>query len=233
MRSPVFSEDESSDNSLWIDLGQSPLESDYNGQRSKQKGSSPLPPFWFSGRNKNKQISPRRSSKISDSPIYNKEPHDAHMLSFDAAVRSVSEEVDYVKKIPEEEHYAETSPEQRFGNHKDHRHVHEIEEEHESSNPAHLLNSSNLYDGSSAYRQGISGNGIASGNGPEAKESAIRRETEGEFRLLGIEEGRKQIFYDRKGRLNNHSERGEFSATSLDDEEYMSDEYADDQDSGR
>lgn len=257
MRSPVFSEDESSDNSLWIDLGQSPLGSDYNGQRSKQKGASPLPPFWFSGRNKNKQISPRRSSKISDSPIYDKEPHDAHMLSFDAAVRSVSQEVDYVKKIPEEEHYAETSPEQRFENHTDHRHVHEIEEEHESSNPAHLLNSSNHYDGSSAYRQGISGNGIASENGPEAKESAIRRETEGEFRLLGRREGNKfsgSRFFgveeieqpdsrgrrvsfsmedDRKGRLNNHSERGEFSATSLDDEEYMSDEYADDQDSGR
>ncbi|KAK1375300.1 hypothetical protein POM88_031493 [Heracleum sosnowskyi] len=103
----------------------SPLESDYNGQRSKQKGSSPYPPFWFS----------------------------------------------------------------------DHHHVHEIEEEHESSNPAHMLNSSNLYEGSSTYRQGISGNGITSGNGPEAKESVIRRETEGEFRLLGIEEGRKQIFW--------------------------------------
>ncbi|KAL8198079.1 hypothetical protein R6Q57_024434 [Mikania cordata] len=53
MKSPVFSEDESSDNSLWIDLGQSPLGSDCGsgGQVNNKHGvsTSPVPPFWVHG----------------------------------------------------------------------------------------------------------------------------------------------------------------------------------------
>ncbi|KAL2513567.1 Pyridoxal phosphate (PLP)-dependent transferase superfamily protein [Forsythia ovata] len=45
MKSPVFSEDESSDNSLWIDLGQSPLGSKNAGHPSKHKAASLSPPY--------------------------------------------------------------------------------------------------------------------------------------------------------------------------------------------
>ncbi|KAL2543823.1 Pyridoxal phosphate (PLP)-dependent transferase superfamily protein [Forsythia ovata] len=50
MKSPVFSEDESSDNSLWIDLDQSPLGSENAGYPSKHKAASLSPPVWFFGK---------------------------------------------------------------------------------------------------------------------------------------------------------------------------------------
>ncbi|KAK2981022.1 hypothetical protein RJ640_012181 [Escallonia rubra] len=251
MKSPVFSEDESSDNSLWIDLGHSPLGSDKSGQLNKQKVASPLPPFWFTGRNKNKQLSPKQSSKISNSPIYDKEvnhgSHDRHMLSFDAAVRSVSQELDHVKGIPEEEHFTESSPISReYGRNLKHRHAQEIHEEPETSNPT------------SAYQHHSLQNGSGSEICSEAKESAIRRETEGEFRLLGRREGNKfsggrffgieemeqagsrgrrvsfSMEDSSKARLSHTMEPGELSVTSLDDEEYMSDEeYGDGPESDR
>ncbi|CAN0864354.1 Molybdenum cofactor sulfurase [Linum grandiflorum] len=128
MKSPVFSEDGSSDNSFWIDLGQSPLGSDYGGN----------PPFWFSGKKaNNNNHRPKPTSKIYSSPLYDDKgvtsshDDDHHVLSFDAAVLSVSHELDRVKEVSE------------------------IEEE----------------------------------SGNDKKESAIRRETEGEFRLLGRREG--------------------------------------------
>ncbi|KAL2513506.1 Pyridoxal phosphate (PLP)-dependent transferase superfamily protein [Forsythia ovata] len=52
MKSPVFSEDESSDNSLWIDLGQSRLGSKNAGYPSKHKTGSSSPPIWFSSKKK-------------------------------------------------------------------------------------------------------------------------------------------------------------------------------------
>ncbi|KAM7516586.1 hypothetical protein LguiA_006169 [Lonicera macranthoides] len=255
MKSPVFSEDESSDNSLWIDLGQSPMGSENNGHsNNKQRGTSPLPPFWFSGRNRNKQLSPIPSSKVSsNSPIYDKEGN--HMLSFDAAVLSVSQELDRIKEIPEEEHFSEANT--TFDRH----HVREIEEEEpEASNSASLFISgskgSNLKNPNSVRQNRGLANGLGSEIVPEAKESAIRRETEGEFRLLGRREGNRfsggRLFGvedieqpgskgrrvsfsmedNRKARLSHTMEPGEFSNTSLDDE-YISDGEYDGQESDR
>ncbi|KAL2477319.1 Pyridoxal phosphate (PLP)-dependent transferase superfamily protein [Forsythia ovata] len=64
MKSPVFSEDKSSDNSLWIDLGQSPLGSKNAGHPSKHKANSPSPPVWFSGQKNNRRTSPNLSDVL-------------------------------------------------------------------------------------------------------------------------------------------------------------------------
>lgn len=266
MKSPVFSEDESSDNSLWIDLGQSPLGSDHAGQSNKQKTASPLPPFWFSGRKNNKRLSPR-PSKTSNSPIYDQEVspghNDDHMLSFDAAVRSVSQEPNHIKEIPEEEQLADSNSMIRgIRNTPDDHCIQEIQEEPDTCRPVHVMSSdvqgSNLIDPVSVSQGRIYENGSAAEVFREPKESAIRRETEGEFRLLerregnryaggrffGIEEfeqpgsrGRRVSFSmedNRRAHLSHAHEPGELSATSLDDEEYISDgEYGDGQDSDR
>ncbi|CAN1814758.1 Molybdenum cofactor sulfurase [Linum perenne] len=233
MKSPVFSEDGSSDNSFWIDLGQSPLGSDYGSQSTKHKSASPLPPFWFSGKKNNhhhKKLSPKPTSKIYGSPLYDDKgvnSHDDHqVLSFDAAVLSVSHELDRVKEVPEEEQYAQ--------NGLNHTHVTEIEEE--------------------------SDNGFLSNSHIDKKESAIRRETEGEFRLLGRREGnryaggrflgvdeneqqhpsrgRRVSFTaeeSRKDCLSHTLEPGEEPLATLDDDdEYSSDgEFGDGRDSDR
>ncbi|XP_059644869.1 uncharacterized protein LOC132286535 [Cornus florida] len=243
MKSPVFSEDESSDNSLWIDLGQSPLGSDNAGQLNKQKLATPSPPLWFTGR-KNKRFSPKASAKISNSPIYDKEVigshEDHHVQLFDDAVRMVSKELGRVKTVPEEAQYTETNPtSQNSGKGSDHRYVQEIQEEYVASKPRPE-------------------NGSTSEICMEAKESAIRRETEGEFRLLGRREGNRfaggrffgieeieqpgsrgrrvsfSMEENHRARLSHTSELGELSATGLDDEDYTSDgEYGDRQDSDR
>ncbi|XVF17760.1 hypothetical protein REPUB_Repub10bG0151500 [Reevesia pubescens] len=262
MKSPVFSEDESSDNSFWIDLGQSPLGSDSAGQLSKQKIASPLPPFWFSGRKNQKWLSPKPTSKIYGSPIYDDKDvnlgyDDHHVLSFDAAVQSVSQELDRVKEIPEELQFAGTNLTSR--NHKKasaHSHVLEIEEEQGTRKPLSVSSSAingALLSNSSAFQNNGLANGSTSEISSEIKESAIRRETEGEFRLLGRREGNKynggrffglededpsrgrrvsfSMEDNRKERLSHTLEPGEVSATSLDDEDYTSDgEYGDGQD---
>ncbi|PIM99111.1 Molybdenum cofactor sulfurase, partial [Handroanthus impetiginosus] len=250
MKSPVFSEDESSDNSLWIDLGQSPLGSDNAGHSSKLKVSSPLPPAWFSARK-----STPKASKFSSSPMYDKEVNpghheDRHVLSFDAAVRSVSQELDHFKEIPEEEHSRECGT-------PDNQHFQEIEEEPEISKPVSSTKGLRLDNLTSASNHQNIQNGSASDICLE-KESAIRRETEGEFRLLerrersriaggrffGIEEteqpgsrGRRVSFStedNRRAHISQNLEPGELSANSLDDEDYMSnEEYGDGQDSDR
>ncbi|CAK9166408.1 unnamed protein product [Ilex paraguariensis] len=262
MKSPVFSEDESSENSLWIDLGQSPLGSDHTGQLNKQKVASPLPPFWFTGRKNKKLLSPKPSSKVSNSPIYDKEVNlgtyeDRQMLSFDAAVLSVSHELDRGNEIPEEEPFEETNTDSReFGKHSDRQYVQEIEEEPEASK--RVSKGSCLNNPSSVSQHCRPENGSTSEICAEAKESAIRRETEGEFRLLGRREGNRfsggrffgieeteqpgsrgrRVSFSmedtRKAGPSHTLEPGELSATSLDDEEYFSDgDYADGQDSDR
>lgn len=255
MKSPVFSEDESSDNSLWIDLGQSPLGSDNAGHSSKNKVSSPLPPAWFSSRKNNKLTSPK-ASNLSSSPIYAKELNpgrheDRHVLSFDAAVRSVSQELDHFKEIPEEEQFTERRPAPGEYETPDNQCYQEIEEEPETSKSVRTVKSSSHNNLNSDH------NGSASEICLE-KESAIRRETEGEFRLLerrersriaggrifGIEEteqpgsrGRRVSFStedNRRAQASQTLEPGEMSANSLEDEDYMSDgDYGDDQDSER
>ncbi|CAN6984440.1 unnamed protein product [Brassica rapa subsp. trilocularis] len=80
MKSPVFSEDESSEN-FWIDLGQSP------DQHNSKIVSPPMPPVWFS---KQKRRSPTKPvvPKSYSNPIYD---GGRDVLSFDAAVMSVTE----------------------------------------------------------------------------------------------------------------------------------------------
>ncbi|XP_076931842.1 uncharacterized protein LOC143597140 [Bidens hawaiensis] len=227
MKSPVFSEDESSDNSLWIDLGQSPIGSDYSGQvnnKPDKASTSPLPPFWFTGRNKIKQISsPKPTSKIANSPVYD---HEARMLSFDAAVMSVSQELDRIKEDPQEDHFMEAT-----NNTPNHHNFHEIEEETETGQ----------------WENG-SGSKITS----QVKESAIRRETEGEFRLLGRREGNRfpgsrrlfgvdEIEQDpgSKGRrvsftLQEHNKSEDLLAANVEDDDYVSDgDYDEVQESSR
>ncbi|OMO56770.1 hypothetical protein CCACVL1_26279 [Corchorus capsularis] len=255
MKSPVFSEDESSDNSLWIDLGQSPLGSDSAGQLNKHKIASPLPPIWFSGRKNNKR-SPKPTSKIYGSPIYDDKDvnlghDDHHVLSFDAAVLSVSQDLDRVREIPEEEQFAGGNI--TSWNHKkasDHSHVHEIQEEQGTSKQLSSVSSSAM--NGARLNNGLA-NGSTSEMSSEIKESAIRRETEGEFRLLGRRDGSRynggrffgvedehpsrgrRVSFSmedvRKERLSHTLEPGEVSAISPDDEDYTSDgEYGDGQD---
>ncbi|GMH06435.1 hypothetical protein Nepgr_008275 [Nepenthes gracilis] len=167
MRSPIFTEDESSDYSFWIDLGQSPLGSDGVGQRDKQNVKSPLPPSWFTGPQNKQRFSPKPAIVKSRSPAYDQQQiellrhKDHHMLSFDAAVQSVSQGMDGVERIGGVGTPAPYS---------DLPHVQEIHEEHGNEN------------GSNHY---CFLNGSTSEIYPETKESTIRRETEGDFRLLG------------------------------------------------
>ncbi|KAJ4962751.1 hypothetical protein NE237_022690 [Protea cynaroides] len=205
MKSPVFSEDESSDNLFWIDLGQSPFGAEHSGQLNKPKTGSPLPPSWFTGRKNNNRLSPKPVSmmSMSRSPIYddrrvNLRPHEEHVLSFDAAVLSVSQELDRVKEVPEEEQFAEAHPTSRNGGMDvDFQHVSEIEEEirEESqlsgSRLYSTVNGSALKDSSSGVKHRSHQNGSTSEVCQETKESAIRRETEGDFRLLGRREGNR------------------------------------------
>ncbi|KAL8200602.1 hypothetical protein R6Q57_011941 [Mikania cordata] len=93
MKSPVFSEDESSENSMWIDLGQSPL-----GSQSEII-NSPLPaPLWFTGSNgaRHELAGKKGSNKEIDSPHYVTE-----VLSFDAAVHNVKKSENIEEKSQE------------------------------------------------------------------------------------------------------------------------------------
>ncbi|KAK9948771.1 hypothetical protein M0R45_004333 [Rubus argutus] len=251
MRSPVFSEDESSDNSFWIDLGQSPLGSDSSGQMNKQKFASPLPPFWFSVRTNHKKLSPKPTSKTCGSPIYDDKevtsgPHDdTNGLSFDAAVLSISQELDCVK---EDKRFAETGPASQNGKGGSNLHDGEIEEECGTSKP--LSNGFNLENSTSTSQHHRLENGSPSTaeSCTEKRGGAIRREIEGEIRLLGRREGSKYAngrFFgleeseppsmeDSKDHISHNLETGEISVTSLEDEDYSSDgEYGDGQDRDR
>ncbi|KAM6591491.1 uncharacterized protein LOC115715061 [Cannabis sativa] len=266
MKSPVFSEDESSDNSFWIDLGQSPLGSDHAGQMNKHKIASPLPPYWFSGKKNQKRVSPKPTSRIYGSPLYDDKDgshEDRQVLSFDAAVLSVSQELDRVKEVPEEEQYADAMPSLPNGKKSSvYLHSGEIQEEPEESGTlstecmsSSITNGSRLNDITSSYKHHNLENGTTSHFCSEIKESAIRRETEGEFRLLGRRDGNTRYAGGRffgveenevssRGRRvsfsteENHQEHpshnvqtGEVSVASLDDDEYSSDgEYEDGED---
>jgi len=260
IKSPVFSEDESSDNSFWIDLGQSPLGSDGVGQSNKHKIASPLPPFWFNGRRNQKQPSPKPTSKMYGSPLYDDREvnlgahEDRRVLSFDAAVL-MSQELDRVKEVPEEEHVEEVDHYSRNGNGSDHLHGDEILEEPGTGEAVN--NGSWLNNSTSLARHQSLENGSTSEICADVKESAIRRETEGEFRLLGRREGNRygggrffgleeteatsrgrrvsfSMEDNRKEYISHTLEPGDVSATSFDDEEVTSDgEYGDGQEWGR
>ncbi|KAH0851119.1 LOW QUALITY PROTEIN: hypothetical protein HID58_094986 [Brassica napus] len=173
MKSPAFSEDESSDNSFWIDLGHSPLGSD---PLNHHKIASPLPPFWFTS----KRQSPR---PVAKSPMYDGKD----VLSFDAAVMSVFNAV--------------TEPEELDLL------TQEIQEEEQC---------------------GFGTNGSSSKICSDMKENAIRRETEGEFRLLG-RRGRLEDEQPSRGtrvsfnidRVSHSLDQGEASLASVYNEKAM------------
>lgn len=203
MKSPLFSEDESPDNLFWIDLGQSPYRSDNSGQLNGTKLGSALPPSWFSGGKTQNLLSPKPAMKVSRSPIYDGREvkfgqNGDQILSFDAAVLSATQELQDVKEVPEEE-CAETDPSLRNEQvYVDYQHVTEIQSEPEISEEPVLASSSRLSQHSNGYNnQFVSSPRVhldtcrSSKLCQETKDSAIRRETEGEFRLLGRREGNK------------------------------------------
>ncbi|XP_068655145.1 uncharacterized protein [Aristolochia californica] len=249
MKSPAFSEDESSENSFWIDLGQSPFAYDHSGQLNKNKLGSPPPPSWFTGRKNHKRLSPKPVTMASRSPIYDDlQGHvsstEDHVLSFDAAVLSVSQELDRVKEVPEDEQYNEDLTPGKAQINADYHFEREIQEvpeiKEESSSGGAKLNGSRFHQNGSAYE-------IYQESLVETKQSAIRRETEGEFRLLGRREGtrftegrffgvddndqvtgmgRRVSFTmedNRREHFSHNSETGEVSATTLGDDEAISD----------
>ncbi|GAB2227285.1 hypothetical protein Droror1_Dr00009101 [Drosera rotundifolia] len=240
IRSPVFSEDELSDNSLWIDLGQSPLGSESNGPLDKQNSA----PSWFTGRKHSKRVSPRQFTDMSrslfheDNKIIDLRLQKEHrMLSFDAAVQSVSLGLDNSRRISEvDSQPALSSPPQS------------VEDIGVPENGKHETQAAQHHS-----LQSSSTSEICS----ETKDSAIRRETEGEFRLLGRREGNKfsgsrylcleENGVPNNGRrvsfglednckepLSNILEGGEASSICIDDDEYGIDgEYGDDRESSR
>ncbi|TQD97753.1 hypothetical protein C1H46_016619 [Malus baccata] len=265
MKSPIISEDESSDNSYWIDLGQSPFGSDHSDQHMRQKTGSPLPPTWFSGRKINKFFSPKVTPKSPKSPIYDDDDkrarlrlHEDPVLSFDAAVLSVSHEPDHAKGIPEGDLFAETDA--ASGNDR------EVQEEPEIREDS-MAKNSRLLSTEDGFRPNNQTSGLKHSNFElsstseicqESKDSAIRRETEGDFRLLGrretkvfsgrrffgLEEGDRELSMghrvsftiedNHRGKSSLISEPGETSMTTLGDDEFMSEgEYGDEQEWGR
>ncbi|KAK9079665.1 hypothetical protein SSX86_001338 [Deinandra increscens subsp. villosa] len=71
MKSPVFSDDESLENLLWINLGRSPAGSDSGGD-----STTPQPPLWFRSRSKTEhRSSPKVVSKIAKSPDRSNDHH--------------------------------------------------------------------------------------------------------------------------------------------------------------
>ncbi|KAK3423090.1 uncharacterized protein LOC104447771 [Eucalyptus grandis] len=263
MKSPIFSEDDSSDNSYWIDLGQSPFGSDHSGQFTRHKTSPPLQQSWISVRRNNKRVSPKPASRISVSPIYderrvNHRLQEDPVLSFDAAVLSVSQELDRVKGIPEEEELdsavggREVSATSHYSG--------EIQEEREIQgepglNVSKLSAGRNGFNSSQCHglQNGQVESSLKSDFCREVKESAIRRETEGEFRLLGGRERSRFSILEDSNRFASMGRRvsfsvednltgssshlyhpGEASMTSLGDEESLSNgDYDDGQEWGR
>ncbi|MED6162755.1 hypothetical protein PIB30_073536 [Stylosanthes scabra] len=183
--------------------------------------------MWFNGRKTQKQHSPKPTSKKYGSPMYddrevNVGSHDdRHVLSFDAAVL-MSQELDRVKEVPKEEQ-DESNHYSRNGNGSDHLEASGIWEEprtcEAAQNGSVALKRSWL-----KQRQGLE-NGSTSEICVDVKESAIRRETESDFRT---EDNRKEY-------LSQTLEPGDISAASLDNEEVVTNdaEYVDEEGWGR
>lgn len=176
MKSPIFSEDESSENSFWIDLGQSPMGPDNVGHFERQV-SSPSPSIWFAGRKNTKKVSPKPPSNKHKSPSY----EERQMLSFDAAVQSVSRGVENVNEIHEERRPGAIS-----FTHSELSHISETQEEYEGnpnregSSLSCSRNGSILNNHSSPSQNCGLMNGSTSEICSDTKGNAIRRETEGD-----------------------------------------------------
>ncbi|XP_039061662.1 uncharacterized protein LOC120205976 [Hibiscus syriacus] len=214
MRSPVFSEDESLDNSYWIDLGQSPFGSDKSGQLIRPNPDSNLLPSLFSRKRNNKRLSPKVTSKISESTVL-----------------SVSHDLDQIKKIPKEEPTELDPGLGDVGRYKNSKYVGEIQEDSDLECLSSEVNGFKP-------KNGMLENTFASEVYEGKKASAIRRETEGEFRLLGRREGSRFAngrFFglngeDRVASMDRRVGAGEISLTTLPDDESLLDEVYDDDD---
>ncbi|KAL8266232.1 hypothetical protein R6Q59_003576 [Mikania micrantha] len=90
LHTPVFSDDESLEDSLWINLGRSPSGCDSGGG-----STSPEPPFWFTSKNKTKHLSSTKAtSKITESLMVPKKPdrsNDHHIANSESAIRRETE----------------------------------------------------------------------------------------------------------------------------------------------
>ncbi|XVE55964.1 hypothetical protein DITRI_Ditri03aG0199400 [Diplodiscus trichospermus] len=248
MKSPFFSEDESLDNSCWIDLGQSPFWSDNSGQLARKKTDSTLPPSWFSGKRNNERLSPKLTSKIPMSPIYDDRKKDMRLhkdpgLSFDTAALSVSQASDQTKEIPEEQPAETDRASGNDGKYKASQYFGDIQEESGIRDESNPMLSSKVKG--SKLKNGVLENIMASEIYQGKNESAIRRESECEFKLLrregsrlangrffGLEEedrvpsvARKVSFSveDNCNENQSHLEPGEISLTTLNDDESGSD----------
>ncbi|KAI4388398.1 hypothetical protein MLD38_000728 [Melastoma candidum] len=224
-RSPIFSEDDSSDNSCWIDLGQSPFGSEKSGQFGRHKASPLLQQSWISVRRNTKRVSPKPESKLPKSPLFEDKrvglrAQEDPVLSFDAAVLSLSHELDHIKDIPEEEpepmaEIRQTyTHEHQFGEIKE---ENEIEEERGGcdSKLSGIENGPVLNSHMYGLHTALEEKSLKSDICQDVKESAIRRETEGEFRLLG---GRERGRFDgsrfsilEDSRIPSMSSRASFS----------------------
>ncbi|KAG6591349.1 Molybdenum cofactor sulfurase, partial [Cucurbita argyrosperma subsp. sororia] len=223
MKSPIFSDNESPDDSYWIDLGRSPFGSDNSGHLIKQKTWSPLPPSWFSGKRSGSHLSPKPASRLMKSPMYgdDKQAKDSRVVS----------------EIWEDS---------------------EIGEESILTRLSFASNGTRPANQTSEFRDLKLSNSTTSGAFKDLKESAIRRESEGEFRLLGrrersrfselgffgLEEGDSAIStghrvsfsvkYNEKQSLHDMFELGKASNAAFGDEESTSDgDYDDEQEWGR
>ncbi|KAJ8422427.1 hypothetical protein Cgig2_003007 [Carnegiea gigantea] len=240
MKSPTFSEDESSENSFWIDLGQSPGH-DNAGHLDKQV-SAPSPSLWFAGRKSTKKVSPKSASEHK-SPSH----EERQMISFDAAVQSVSRGTENVNGLHEERRPAAVS----FA-HSELSHISETQEEYEEGSLNCSVNGSIFNHSSPSQTFGLM-NGSTSTICSDVKGSAIRRETEGEFRLLGRRDGNRiaggrlvcleenefgsrgtRVSFNtennRRDPLSHRWDAGDTFATSIADDQFSSDgEYGDEQ----
>ncbi|KAH9299980.1 hypothetical protein KI387_011563 [Taxus chinensis] len=219
MKSPVFSEDET-DNLFCIDLGQSPLSLESSG-----KLGSPRLPYWFSNKNQlNSAVKIRLpETAILEDQLVSSGLKNDPVISFDAAVLSVSQGIDSTKAMansplrgPEKEievgHSLVQTPKNQQNGHK-FLQCKNMNGNGMRNDPVEdaVLENGLAEQGSSTCHKLVLSNQNPSENGImgdfKAKESAIRRETEGEFRLLGRREA------DRiSGRLLGVGENGRISS---------------------
>ncbi|GLJ29376.1 hypothetical protein SUGI_0579260 [Cryptomeria japonica] len=225
MKSPVFSEDET-DNLYCIDLGQSPLSQENSG-----KLGSPRLPYWFSNKKHLNKIRTPENTIHEDEQNYSVLEKD-QVISFDAAVLSVSQPDS--TKVPasspkagleggiEIGHSLVNTPEnpqtrrrpfqdsEMNGNgitycSKENTNLENYLAEQGSSTPYNMAGSSKLNPSENGSLVDC-----------QAKESAIRRETEGEFRLLGRREADRfsgrHLCLGENGRISSMARKVSFSS---------------------
>ncbi|KAH0469000.1 hypothetical protein IEQ34_002232 [Dendrobium chrysotoxum] len=197
MKSPIFSDDESCDSSLWIYLGQSPSGSENSGQHKRGKLVSQLPVSWFSGE--------KNHTRLGTEVILNNSHNmsDDHVLCFDTSVLSVSEDENQIKKDPKEDPHSSVIQEEIVQE--------AIEPQVAKSSSADGVKANNSISAFAHHKfhENDSRSEICKGNVEHTYKSAIRRETEFEFILLDRKEENRN-----KGDLNV----GPGVAPSLDDD---------------